>query len=68
MKKLYQMIEGISILNELTGQIGIALEYSHSSYLRYRARMEEDVVLVKINENESEWWKLENCIPVKERK
>ncbi len=59
---MYEMIDGIDVLNEKTGEIGKAVEYSYESMFAYRYKKCPDVVCVDVN-GERQVWRLKDCRP-----
>lgn len=59
---MYEMKEGIPIRNTTNGEVGIAQEYTYTSFLTYRYLKEPNCVYVEVN-GERKLWLLRDCEP-----
>lgn len=61
--KPYEMTEGIEIVNTLTGEVGVALEYTFLTVYAYRFDKTPDSVQVRLPSGEERVWMLKNAMP-----
>jgi len=56
------MTEGINVVNEKDGRVGVAEEYVYTTMFAYRFLKEPDAVRVRLGDAE-ETWMLKDCRP-----